>query len=106
MYSTAALTVKDATLTAENSEALVIEGKNSITLTDCMVTGNMSDTKGSSSDENVHNVMIYQSMSGDAAVGTSEFSMTGRQPDSEERGYVLYHQYGVHDDPLRCGYPQ
>ncbi len=37
----------------------------------------MSDTKGSSSDENVHNVMIYQSMSGDADVGTSEFSMTG-----------------------------
>ena len=77
VYSTAAITVKDATLTAENSEALVIEGKNSITLTDCTVTGNMSDTKGSSSDENVHNVMIYQSMSGDAAVGTSEFSMTG-----------------------------
>ncbi len=37
----------------------------------------MSDTKGSSSDENVHNVMIYQSMSGDADVGTSSFSMTG-----------------------------
>ena len=37
----------------------------------------MSDTKGTSSDENVHNVMIYQSMSGDAAVGTSSFSMTG-----------------------------
>ena len=36
----------------------------------------MSDDKGSSSDENVHNVMIYQSMSGDADVGTSEFSMT------------------------------
>ena len=34
-------------------------------------------TKGSSSSENVHNVMIYQSMSGDADVGTSEFSMTG-----------------------------
>lgn len=26
----------------------------------------MSDDKGSSSDTNVHNVMIYQSMSGDA----------------------------------------
>lgn len=37
----------------------------------------MSDTKGTSSDENVHNVMIYPSMSGDADVGTSEFSMTG-----------------------------
>ena len=63
--------------TANNSEALVIEGKNSITLENCDVTRNMSDTKGSSSEENVHNVMIYQSMSGDADVGTSTFSMTG-----------------------------
>ena len=76
IYSTAAITVKNAELTATNSEALVIEGKNSISLSDCDVTGNMSDDKGSSSDENVHNVMIYQSMSGDADVGTSEFSMT------------------------------
>ena len=55
---------------------MVIEGNNSITLSNCDVTGNMSDTKGTSSDENVHNVMIYQSMSGDAEVGTSSFSMT------------------------------
>lgn len=77
VYSTAAITVKNATLTANNSEVLVIEGKNSITLENCTVSGNMSDTKGSSSSENVHNVMIYQSMSGDADVGTSEFTMTG-----------------------------
>lgn len=77
VYSTADITVSDSTLTANNSEALVIEGKNSITLNDCDVSGNMSDTEGSSSDENVHNVMIYQSMSGDADVGTSVFSMTG-----------------------------
>lgn len=77
VYSTADITVKNANLTANNSEALVIEGKNSITLEDCYVTGNMSDTKGTSSSENVHNVMIYQSMSGDADVGTSVFSMIG-----------------------------
>lgn len=77
IYSTADITVSNAELTATNSEALVIEGKNSITLNDCSVYGNMSDTQGTSSDENVHNVMIYQSMSGDADVGTSEFSMTG-----------------------------
>ena len=77
VYSTADITVKNTFLTANNSEALVIEGKNSITLENCTVTGNMSDTKGSSSEENVHNVMIYQSMSGDADVGTSTFSMTG-----------------------------
>ena len=77
IYSTADITVSNAELTATNSEALVIEGKNSITLNDCSVYGNMSDTQGASSDENVHNVMIYQSMSGDADAGTSEFDMTG-----------------------------
>ena len=77
VYSTAAIGISNATLTANNSEALVIEGKNSITLTDCAVVGNMSDTNGASSDENVHNVMIYQSMSGDADIGTSKFTMTG-----------------------------
>lgn len=77
VYSTAAITVKNAVLTANCSEALVIEGENSITLENCAVSGNMSDDKGTSSDENVHNVMIYQSMSGDADVGTSSFSMTG-----------------------------
>ena len=76
VYSTADITVKNAALTANNSEALVIEGQNSITLENCDVTGSMSDS-GTSADENVHNVMIYQSMSGDAEVGTSSFSMTG-----------------------------
>ena len=75
-YSTSDITVSNATLTANNSESLVIEGKNSIKLNNCDVSGNMSSTEGSSSDENVHNVMIYQSMSGDAEVGTSEFDMT------------------------------
>ena len=77
VYSTADITVKNAVLTANRSEALVIEGKNSIVLENCTVSGSMSDTQGASSDENVHNVMIYQSMSGDADVGTSVFSMTG-----------------------------
>lgn len=77
VYSTADITVSNATLTANNSESLVIEGKNSIKLNNCDVLGNMSSTEGSSSDENVHNVMIYQSMSGDAEVGTSEFDMIG-----------------------------
>ncbi len=77
VYSTAAITVQNAALTANHSEALVVEGENSIALENCDVTGNMSDTEGASSDINVHNVMIYQSMSGDADEGTSSFSMTG-----------------------------
>ena len=42
VYSTANITVKNAALTAENSEALVVEGKNSITLENCDVSGSMS----------------------------------------------------------------
>lgn len=89
IYSTADITVKNATLTANNSEALVIEGQNSIALENCTVIGNMSDTQGSSSDINVHNVMIYQSMSGDADVGTSVFSMTGGSLTSHN-GDMIY----------------
>ena len=77
VYSTADITVSDAVLTANHSEALVIEGKNSISLENCQVTGSMDTTGGSSALENVHGVMIYQSMSGDAQVGTSGFAMTG-----------------------------
>mgnify|MGYP004475044647 FL=1 len=77
VYSTANISVSDADLTATNSEALVIEGSNSIALTNCTVSGNMSSTQSTSADENVHNVMLYQSMSGDAEVGTSSLSITG-----------------------------
>ena len=76
VYSTADITVANALLTANSSEALVIEGQNSIALSDCTVSGAMTD-RGTSSDENVHTVMIYQSMSGDAQVGTSTFTMEG-----------------------------
>ena len=89
IYSTAAITAKNAELTANNSEALVIEGENSIALTDCTVSGNMSDTKGTSSDMNVHNVMIYQSMSGDAEEGTASFSMKGGRLTSKN-GDMFY----------------
>lgn len=77
IYSTADITVSNATLTANDSEAVVVEGLNSVALTDCDVTGNMSGTYGTGSGENIHNVMLYQSMSGDAQSGTSSFTMTG-----------------------------
>lgn len=76
IYSTANIIAKNATLTATNSEAVVVEGKNAVTLTNCDVTGNMTGTYNDSS-ENIHNVMLYQSMSGDAEVGHASFTMTG-----------------------------
>ena len=77
VYSTADITVKNATLTANNSEGLVIEGKNSIALENCDVTGNMTTSNGGSDEDNLHAVMIYQSMSGDAAIGEASFSSDG-----------------------------
>ena len=46
VYSTANITVKNATLNAENSEALVIEGQNSITLENTNVTGEYEFNRG------------------------------------------------------------
>lgn len=77
IYSTANIIASDATFTAGHAEALVIEGQNSIELTNCDVTGNMESTFLADIKEGVHNIMIYQSMSGDAEVGQSRFVMTG-----------------------------
>lgn len=68
IYSTGVIAVSDATLTSTGSEAAVIEGFNSITLTNSALTGGVAKTGGT---------MIYQSMSGDADVGTGTFTMTG-----------------------------
>ncbi len=76
VYSTAAVSVANATLTANHSEGVIIEGKNSVTLTNCDVTGNMTQSNGGDSD-NLQTIFIYQSMSGDADVGRSDFAMTG-----------------------------
>lgn len=81
IYSTADISVSDAQLQAEHSEGAVIEGKNKIALTDCTLEGAMDANRKmgnrSFAEENVHTVMIYQSMSGDAEQGTSSFSMEG-----------------------------
>lgn len=77
IYSTAEVTVKNATLTATNSEAVVVEGKNSVTLENSELTGNMTGTYQGDGSENLHNIMLYQSMSGDAGEGTASFQMTG-----------------------------
>ena len=74
IYSTADISVNNAALTANGSEAICIEGLNSIHLFDSDLTGNMSDD-----DQNdcTWNVILYQSMSGDSEVGNSTFEMNG-----------------------------
>lgn len=75
IYSTADITVSDATLAASASEAVVIEGGNSVTLNDVEISGDNSRLNGQSTQNT--NVLIYQSMSGDAAEGNSTFVMNG-----------------------------
>lgn len=77
IYCTADIAVTKAVLTANASEGVVVEGKNSVALTDCDVTGDMDNTYNGDPDENIHCIMIYQSMSGDAAVGEASFSAEG-----------------------------
>ena len=76
IYSTADISVSDAVLTANNSEGIVVEGKNSVKLTDCTLSGKMQGTYNDGS-ENIQCIMIYQSMSGDADVGEAYFEANG-----------------------------
>lgn len=93
VYSTADISIEGADLSASRSEGAVIEGKNSIALKNCRMEGNMADTRvmggETIKEENVHTVMIYQSMSGDAEEGTSAFSMEGGSLLSH-KGDVFY----------------
>ena len=86
IYSTADIAVSNATLTANGSEAVCIEGLNSIHLYDCDLTGNMSDLD---QNDNTWTVILYQSMSGDSEVGNSTFQMDGGSLTSENDG-VFY----------------
>ena len=76
IYSTADITVSDATLESTVSEGIVVEGKNSVTLNNVTLVANNVE-KNSDKSSVYKAVMIYQSMSGDASVGMAEFTMTG-----------------------------
>lgn len=86
VYCTADIAVKDATLTANGSEAVCIEGLNSLHLFNCDLTGNMSDL---SQNDSTWTVILYQSMSGDSEVGNSTFHMDGGTLTSKNGG-VFY----------------
>lgn len=66
LYSTGEIVVSDADLLAADSEAAVVEGSNSITLTNCVLSG--ARKRG---------VMLYQSFSGDASGRRGTFKMSG-----------------------------
>ena len=72
IYSTADITVKNATLIATASEGVVIEGKNSVTLENVKLTDTNNTLNGQSTT--YKNIFLYQSMSGDAASGEAVFT--------------------------------
>lgn len=74
IYSTADIAVNKADLIANGSEAVCIEGLNSVHLFNSNLTGNMSDNE---QNDCTWNVILYQSMSGDSEVGNSTFEMDG-----------------------------
>ena len=65
IYSTANITVNDATLVSKASEGVVIEGANTVTLNNCDLTD--SNTKLNGQSTTYKNIFLYQSMSGDAS---------------------------------------
>ena len=72
IYSTANIIANNATLNATKSEGVVVEGANSVTLNGATLTDTNNQLNGQSTT--YKNIFLYQSQSGDAAVGTSSFT--------------------------------
>ena len=87
IYSTADITVSNATLVSNLSEGVCIEGKNTITLNNSNLTANNTKCNGNATF--LDTIMIYQSMSGDADSGTSSFTMNGGTLTSKN-GHIFH----------------
>jgi hypothetical protein len=83
VYCTADISIHNATLTTTGSEALCLEGLNTVRLYDSILAGNMPDQE---QNDNTWTVILYQSMSGDSMIGEGKFEMTGGSIASENGG--------------------
>ena len=83
IYSTANITVADADLTANASQVVIIEGKNSVTLNNCTLDAHNTELS-TQNDSTYQAILIYQSMSGDSSTGTSAFKMTDGSVTNEK----------------------
>ena len=86
IYSTGEIVVENVVGTSTGAQAAVIEGKNSITMTGCSFTVSGSGNNG---------VMLYQSMSGDAAdsdatANVSTLTMQATTITVDNGGPLLY----------------
>lgn len=80
IYSTGNITAENTKGTSYVSQIACIEGKNSIELKDCNLTGYAEgNRKDGDAYVDLGGVFIYQSMSGDADVGTSLFTAKNTQ---------------------------
>ena len=79
IYSTGAIAATNTFGAAYGSEIAVVEGKNSITLDRVDLTGRERN-----------GVMLYQSFSGDADVGTAKFSARDSKLTNESGGAMFY----------------
>ena len=73
VYCVADITVSNATMQANNAQAICFEGRNPFHMYNSYLEGNYT---ASDDDENC-NVMVYQSMSGDSEEGTTFCNMVG-----------------------------
>lgn len=85
VYCTADIAVTNATLTANGSEAICMEGLNTIHLFDCDITGDMQDL---SQNDTTWTIIVYQSMSGDSEVGNSTMQIVGGSLTSKNGGLI------------------
>ncbi len=79
IYSTGDIKAVSCTGKASGAQIAVVEGKNSVTLEKCSLTGAGSD-----------GVMLYQSTSGDADVGTATFTAKSSTLKSTSSGPMFY----------------
>ena len=87
IYSTAEIIANNSTLISTASEGVVVEGKNSVTLNN--VTLEATNTKLNGNSETYKGIFIYQSMSGDADVGTSSFT-ANNSTITNNKGDVIF----------------
>ena len=83
VYVTADITINDATLTANGSEVLCLEGLNTVRLFNSNLTSNMKDLE---QNDSTWAIILYQSMSGDSEVGNGSFYMIDGSINVENGG--------------------
>ena len=84
IYSTGNITVEKTNGTATGAQMVVVEGKNTATVTSSTLK---ASGKGNRNNVDHCGVMIYQSMSQDAAIGTGTFNSTDSTLQITEGSY-------------------